>query len=141
MAADALVDTGAFLAVLDKSDEWHKACRSAFQQLRMPLVTSEAVLAELFHLVGPSWHQKAEAWRLIRSGAVLVSPLQHSDMDGVHDLMLRYSDQPMDFADATLVYLAGREFISTILTVDQTHFSTYRIHGKTRFRVLPIDHP
>ena len=44
----------------------------------------------------------------------------------------------MDFADATLVYLAKRESLSTILTVDQADFDTYRIGGRRRFRVLPI---
>ena len=43
----------------------------------------------------------------------------------------------MDFADATLVYLAKRESLSTILTVDIADFSTYRIEGKRKFRVLP----
>jgi len=141
MAADALVDTGAILAVLDKSDLWHKTCLSAFERLRLPLITTEAVLTELFHLAGQSWHHKAEAWRLIRSGSIRIMPLEQSDMDGVHDLMLRYSDQPMDFADATLVYLAGRESVSTVLTVDQKHFATYRINGRSRFRVLPVDRP
>lgn len=47
----------------------------------------------------------------------------------------------MDFADATLVYLAKRESLSTILTVDQADFNTYRIDGKRRFRVLPVDRP
>ena len=55
--------------------------------------------------------------------------------------MSRYADRPMDFADATLVHLAARESIETILTVDQTDFSAYRITGKRRFRVLPLQRP
>ena len=35
----------------------------------------------------------------------------------------------MDFADATLVYLVGREVVSTVLTVDRAVFKTYRIGG------------
>jgi predicted nucleic acid-binding protein len=45
----------------------------------------------------------------------------------------------MDFADATLVHLAARESIETILTVDQT--AVYRITGKRRFRVHPLERP
>ena len=56
-------------------------------------------------------------------------------------LMSRYLDRPMDFADGTLVYLAKREFLSVILTVDHADFATYRIEGKRQFRVLPADHP
>lgn len=52
MPADALIDTGAILALLDRTDRWHDACINAFRDLRLPLLTSEAVLTGLFHLVG-----------------------------------------------------------------------------------------
>lgn len=51
--------------------------------------------------------------------------------------MSRYSDRPMDFADATLVRLARRESLTTIFTVDHDDFETYRIGGKRRFRIVP----
>jgi len=47
----------------------------------------------------------------------------------------------MDFADATLVYLAKRESLSVILTGDHVGFATYRIEGKPQFRVLPLEKP
>jgi len=50
-------------------------------------------------------------------------------------------DRPMDFADATLVYLAKRESLSAILTVDHADFATYRIEGKRQFRILPVKQP
>jgi hypothetical protein len=55
--------------------------------------------------------------------------------------MNRYSDLPMDFADATLVHLASRESISTIFTVDQNDFAAYRIAGNRRFTILPAERP
>ena len=55
--------------------------------------------------------------------------------------MVRYSDRPMDFEDSTLVYLAKREALSTIFTVDHADFNTYRIKGRRRFRVVPADVP
>src|SRR5271170_1330411 len=70
MNVSALIDTGAILALLDRTDRWHRTCVDAFQQLRLPLVTSEAVLAELFHLVGDSRHEKDAAWTFLRSGAI-----------------------------------------------------------------------
>ncbi len=47
----------------------------------------------------------------------------------------------MDFADATLVYLAKREGLSTVFTVDHADFETYRIDGRRRFRVIPSRRP
>jgi hypothetical protein len=141
MRGNALIDTGAILALLDRTDRWHKACTEAFQQLRLPLLTSEAVLTELFHLVGDSRAEMEAAWSLVRTGAIVLATIEDAELRHVHTLMSRYWDRPMDFADATLVYLAKRESLTTILTVDHADFDTYRIEGRRRFRVLPAKRP
>lgn len=131
-----LIDTGAILALLDSDDRWHRPCAEAFQRLSLPLATSAAVLAELFHLLeGP--HEFARAWGFLRSGAITVLPIGDGDLPDLEALMERYRDRPMDFADATLVHLARREQLVTIFTVDHNDFETYRIEGKRRFRVFP----
>jgi len=141
VAASALVDTGAILALLDRSDRWHTACVGAFRQLRLPLLTSEAVLTELFHLVGDARSEIEAAWKFVRSGALVLGAIEDGELSNLRTLMSRYWDRPMDFADATLVYLAKRESLSVILTVDHADFATYRIEGKRQFRVLPVDRP
>src|SRR5258708_21138349 len=141
MDGNALIDTGAILAVLDRRDRWHQVCVDAFRQLRLPLLTSEAVLTELFHLVGDSRVEMEAAWKLVRSGALALSTIEDAELPHLHLLMSRYADRPMDFADATLVYLAKRESQPTILTVDHADFATYRIEGRRRFRVLPPNRP
>lgn len=140
MGANALIDTGAILALLNKNDHWHSACVSALEQLRLPLVTSEAVLTELFHLAGPGWREIEAAWKFVRSGGIVLAPIETSELPEIQALMSQYSDRPMDFADATLVHLAKRESLSTVFTVDFADFETYRIDGRRRFRVLPADH-
>jgi predicted nucleic acid-binding protein len=141
MGVNALIDTGAILAILDRTDRWHEACVDALQQLRLPLLTSEAVLTELFHLAGDSRSEMEAAWSLVRTGAIVLAAIEDAELRDVHTLMSRYWDRPMDFADATLVYLAKRESLSTILTVDHADFDTYRIEGRRRFRVLPAKRP
>ena len=49
----------------------------------------------------------------------------------------RYRDRPMDFADATLVHMAQREGLTTIFTIDNNDFETYRIDGNRLFTILP----
>lgn len=51
--------------------------------------------------------------------------------------MLRYADRPMDFADATLVHVAGRENIRAILTIDHDDFETYRFGRNRAFDFHP----
>ena len=113
----------------------------SFQQLRLPLVTSEGVLTELFHLVGDNRKEMESAWKFLRSGALELAAITNSELPQIHALMSRYWDRPMDFADATLVHLAGRESLATIFTVDYADFETYRIEGRRRFRVLPTKRP
>ena len=139
--AHGLIDTGAIIAVLDRADTWHHVCSEAYFSLPYPLLTSEAVLTEVFHLIDFTRVAMEAVWDFISSGVVNVSAITHNELPAVHALMTRYADRPMDFADATLVYLARRESLSTILTVDQADFATYRIEGKRAFRVLPAVRP
>jgi len=141
MSVDALIDTGAILALLDRTDRWHAICVETFQHLRLPLLTSEAVLTELFHLVGDNRKEMESSWKFVRSGALLLAAIEDSELPEIHSLMSRYWDRPMDFADATLVYLARREGLSTVFTVDHADFETYRIDGRRKFRVLPRARP
>jgi predicted nucleic acid-binding protein len=131
-----LADTGALLALLDRSDRWHTRCAEAFAQLPLPLATTVAVLAELFHLLDKPQEVDA-AWGLLLSGAIIVLPIAEEDLPDLEALMRRYRDRLMDFADASLVHLARRESLVTVFTVDHNDFETYRIEGKRRFRILP----
>lgn len=140
MAIAALVDTGALLAILDRDDPWHARCVDAFEALPLPLLTSTAVLTELFHLVGSRRRDVAAAWQFPRAGVVTIDAIDaigDEDLGALEKWMDRYHDQPMDLADATLVLLAERESLTTILTVDNDDFAAYRISGRKRFRVVP----
>jgi uncharacterized protein len=132
-----LIDTGAIVAIVDADDEWHISCLAALRDLRLPLLTTEAVLTEAFHLIGRNSRKIDQAWNFIRSGGVILCPTNDSELPHLRSLMAQYADRPMDFADATLVHLARREGLSVILTVDHDDFETYRLPGRKRFTILP----
>ncbi len=67
----------------------------------------------------------------------LLVPITNADLPTLEALMARYADRPMDFADATLVHVAEREGLRTILTIDHSDFETYRIGRSAKFRILP----
>src|SRR5258708_2340926 len=143
MAAHALIDTGVILAFLDRKDEWHASCDRVLRQTPLPLMTSTAVLAELFHLASPRRVELDSVWRFLRSGSIHIGTISSAELPDLDALMLRYRDRPMDFADATLVHLARRESLTTIFTIDRDDFETYRIEGKRKFRIYPgaLDNP
>ena len=137
MPPAAIIDTGAIVAIVATDEQWHTACLDALATIPMPLVTTEAVLTEFFHLIAARSLNMNHAWKFVRSGALSVKPIGDSDLLALHSLMTQYADRPMDFADATLVHLAARESLSLILTVDHDDFEAYRIAGRKKFSILP----
>ena len=137
MPPAGIIDTGAIIAIVDADQLWHDACLDALASLQLPLLTTEAVLTELFHIIAARNLRIDNAWKFVLSGALMVRPIADSDLPALHALMSQYKDRPMDFADATLVHLADRESLSVILTVDHDDFETYRIAGRKRFTILP----
>ena len=137
MAASVLADTGAILAILDRDDGWHRRCVDALECIPLPFLTSEAVLTELFHLTGDSSNEVERAWKFVRSGSLILTPITVADLPSLHALMSRYADRPMDFRGATLIHLAQRESLLLSLTIDQDDFETHRIGGPRRFRICP----
>jgi hypothetical protein len=133
----ALIDTGVILALIDRRDKWHEACVQAYNHSRLPLLTTEAVLSEVFHLARRDVVDSLGVWRLLRAGAIRMAPITNEDLAPIETLMGDYADRPMDFADATLVHLAAREPLSTILTIDYDDFETYRLPGRKKFTIFP----
>jgi predicted nucleic acid-binding protein len=133
----ALIDTGFILALIDDGEGWHHLCVQAYNHTRLPLLTTEAVLTEVFHLASRSSLDPRGVWQLLRSGAIEMSPIDNGELPQIEALMHDYADRPMDFADATLVHLAARERLSTILTVDHGDFETYRLPGRKKFTIFP----
>ena len=52
-------------------------------------------------------------------------------------LMWKYRELPMDLADAALVWVAERERIRRVFTVDRRDFEIYRPNRLGRFQILP----
>ena len=125
------------VALIDRDDRWHHACVEALEGLRLPLLTSPAVLTEAFHLLGDTARERRALWAFLRSGAVQVGTIVDADLPALDALMAKYGDRAMDFADATLVHLAEREGLTDIFTIDHDDFETYRIAGRRRFRIVP----
>jgi len=137
MPGVALIDTGALYAFLDASEPWHQRCKAAMADAPLPLLTTPAVLTELFHFIVKRRQDQSPVWRLIRTGQIVLSHIANADLPALEILMARYADRPMDFADATLVHVAEREGLNTILTIDHDDFETYRIGRNAKFRILP----
>lgn len=79
---------------------------------------------------------QSRLWGMRRDGKLIVHFHSDSELSRMEELMLRYRDIPMDFADASLVVLAETTGLRKILTLDR-HFYAYRIWGQEVFEVIP----
>ena len=137
MAAELLLDTGAFVALVDRSEQRHAACVSALEGWSGPIVTTESVLTETLYLVGPEWEAQRVCLDFFLRGAFVLIPSSVDSLQRVAALMKKYRDLPMDFADATLVALGEELATDWVFTLDHRGFSVYRLHGKKPFRLIP----
>ena len=132
-----LVDAGPLVALLDSGDAHHKACVTALQGIRDPLITVWPAFTEAIYLLGDSWAAQQALWSCLEARAVSFAELDESDAPRMRELMEKHRDLPMDLADAALVRIAERENLTRIFTLDRRHFSVYRPGRRRRFSILP----
>lgn len=131
-----LVDTGPLVAVIDADDAFHDDCVQALKKIREPLFTVWPVITEAMHLVG-SLAAQERLWDVLEQARLRLMPLDAADISGIRALMTKYTDLPMDLADAALVHVAERERLHTVFTIDRADFGVYRLQGGRRLRLVP----
>lgn len=125
-----LVDTGALIALVRERDAYHARALSFFDEFRSgELLTTAAVLTETLHLL-PT-HLGASVLVLVQPPRWLVLDLAPG-LRRIAELLAKYADRPMDFADASLVWAAEQSGVREVLTTDQD-FAIYRTRSLQRF--------
>ncbi len=130
-----LLDTGFFIGLFSPKDAHHKACIAWIASHRGELVTCWAAITEATHFLTHEQlrdlmsmlSQYADA-KLLR----IENPPPEAVM-ALWQLMDKYEDLPMDFCDASLVYLATSLKIDRIATVDKRDFTVYRLPNNKKF--------
>ena len=101
------------------------------------MVSTEAVLAEATHLLSRVAGGSAACLDFVLRGGATLVPSSPTSLRRCRSLMEKYSDLPMDFADATLVALAEDLEAGAVLTTDPSDFSVYRWSRRRPFEILP----
>jgi predicted nucleic acid-binding protein len=122
-----LVDTGALVAWLDRSDTDHELCSRFFASATGPLISTWPVLTEVCHLVPASVAPRFLEW--VQLGGLQVADLPGGALLQMGPWMRQYVDLPMDLADASLLWLAHQMGIEAIATLDRRDFGVYRLPG------------
>lgn len=124
-----LLDTGPWVALLSRNDSHHRWAVEQFRQLKPPLLSCEAVVAETCFLLSRSSFDPALALQFVERGVVQLPFVLQDQIQAVHNLFKRYENVPASLADASLVRLAEISDAPTLLTTD-SDFHIYRRHGR-----------
>jgi uncharacterized protein len=130
-----LCDAGPLVALFSEGQFARDKCQAVLKELRQPLITTLPVLAEAFQFLEKSTEQE-RLWQFMSMGVLQFREMILEDFGRMHSLMIKYADQPMDFADASLVVLAERLKLRTVFSLDR-HFHVYRPRHLRSFAVVP----
>lgn len=129
-----IVDAGPLIALFRKRDRHHSRVKRFLSTNRAKLVSTLPVITEVCHFLNTDGKIALLTW--IGRGGLSLQAVGTDDLPEVRTLIERYADREMDFADATLVWLA--ELINTldVMTVDRQDFLVYRSRGGEAFNLV-----
>lgn len=122
-----LTDTGPLVALFDPKDSLHGHSGKVLETIKEPLLTTVPVLAEAFHMLTPASLGSNRLRDFILQRGLSVWYLSGTALERSFELMERYSDHPMDLADASLVVAAEELSTRKIFTFDRSDFEAYRV--------------
>ncbi|MBI3490840.1 MAG: PIN domain-containing protein [Acidobacteria bacterium] len=132
-----LIDTGPLVAYLNRNDATHGRVAAALDGFTGQLCTTSAVITEVMYFLSDLPNGPPSFAELLRASAIRIAEsTQPPQIRAAAELMSKYADTPMDFADATLVLLADELGVMDILTLDRRGFSTYRTTKGRAFRLV-----
>lgn len=134
-----LTDTGPLVALVDANDPNHAKCVEAAKRLpASPLFTTWPCLTEAMYLLFRSGGSSAQKllWSLRREGKLVLLDLNSTQVDRMIELMEKYDDLPMDFADASVVAAAEQLGTRRVFTIDKD-FHIYRFADGSVVDVVP----
>jgi len=130
-----LVDAGPLIALFDRDDNYHQKMVEFIKDKGFKFVTTTAVITEVSHMLDFDRRAQLAFFEWVMREGVILHPIEQDDMVRIVELTQKYSDRPMDFADATLVVAAEKCGIRQILSID-SDFDIYRLPGKVMIENL-----
>ena len=127
-----LADSGPLAALYNRRDKHHQRALDFFrvQGAHLRMLTTWEVVSEVVYFLDFSAAAQSDFLQWLHAGheqgLLTIGALQPADLPGLAALIRKYADRPMDLADASLVWLAGKTGVTDIITIDRAGFAVYR---------------
>ena len=129
MLNTVLIDTGPLIALFDRDDKYHTSILEFIKNTNYRFISTPAVLTETMYMLDFNVAVQLSFLEWIMKEGVIIHEIKQSNIKRVIDLTKKYSDRPMDFADATLVIAAEERGIRQIISIDS---DIYRLYNKMK---------
>lgn len=128
-----LVDAGPLIALFDRDDKYHDRIINFVKGAKYKFITTTAVVTEVTHMLDFSVNVQIDFLEWVMKEGVILQEISQRDVSRIIELTKKYSDRPMDFADATLVIAAEKTGVRQIISID-SDLDIYRLPGKVNIR-------
>jgi predicted nucleic acid-binding protein len=137
--APLLVDTGIIYALADRSDAWHVRARTFVENYKGTLIIPSTVIPEACYLLQTHLSPDAETAfiKSIVQRALRLEQVDEEDLARSIDVMREYKDLMIGLVDASIVAVAERLKITSIMTTDRRHFSIIKPKHSPAFTLIP----
>jgi hypothetical protein len=128
-----LVDAGPLIALFDKDDRYHSQVLTFLKKYKGSLVTTWPVITETIYMLNFSIEAQKSCLRWIKRRGLLIFDLSSSHIERLIELMEKYSDLPMDLADASL-WVASEELHTVRIATIDSDYNVYRPRPGVSFK-------
>jgi len=128
-----LVDAGPLIALFDKDDRYHSHVLAFLKRYRGSLVTTWPVVTEASHMLSFNIEAQKNCLTWIKRRGVLIFDLTSDHIERLIEIMDKYSDLPMDLADASL-WVASEEVRTVRIATFDSDFKVYRPRPGVSFK-------
>lgn len=131
MLNTVLIDIGPLIALFDRDDKYHTSIVEFIKNTNYRFISTTAVLTETMYMLDFNTAVQLSFLEWIMKEGIIIHEIKQSNIKRIIDLTRKYSDRPMDFADATLVIAAEERGIRQIISID-SDFDIYRLYNKMK---------
>lgn len=133
-----IADTGFVVALLNRLDVRYLDVLPIYLK-QAQILLPQTALVEIAYLIGRDVGISAVVQFLqgIPKSRFIVIHAIDSDIVRVAEILAKYADSYIDFVDASVMAIAERLNIQTVLTIDQRDFRMFRPKHCSSFQLLP----
>lgn len=132
---NTLIDAGPLIALFDKDDQYHQKIELFIHDYKGHLVTTWPVITEVMYMLQFNVNAQIDFLQWLARKAIKIMPLSLDYIERFIELLKKYSDLPMDFADGSLIVVSELLNIKNIITIDSDYY-VYRMKDKKYFNNL-----